>query len=791
MNFDADLDRFDDPGLPDPTAAEDTPANPAPIQPAEEYIRPAKAGFCRDRYKTSGWNTPPQNLLEVYLEACDRHGVPANSGVVSQLQRRVRATQSGPWQRVVPRDDLASPMASSAALLHQHHSTRSVTAMSLVPPPRANTSSLTVASGGAATVLTIAQTAQELRDMVVAHVYPLSMGSSVAAPGSENHAATVSAAVVALAAGGPGGMALYSARAVAHVCKLLDPRTPWEQQLGRSGLPDDTRVLDEAAFHALVDAATTAASLGELRQAALEVLSRPVGHGTLDLEGLAGALFDWLDCGAQGSIPASEARAAVAAFSPHAAADMYGLIEQHPPLARPAADEVTRAEFVEVLVALAPGLVPPGASEAAVRDKAEIAVNAMLESKIRQPHVYDFSRCYLGPRGLLPVLDALGRDSAFVALSLANCGLGCSSVERLCAWLQGHPSVTALDLSGNLISDRGGMAVARLLQENPPIVDLGIGSSLLLPPPASRTHHDALGPSPCEDAAPLLQALTANRAARRASAAEIVRALRQHGPELRAMFFDLLARDGKAGSSVSGGYGGASAAGGGTGGGAPAADGRVPLGALREALGEVTAEWGFEADALDQVLQAERLLGTATAGRTADASGRLGVTYDELMHFLRSEDQVVRVARAFRSHLPEAKQLFFALAPEPATAGGTSAAGVAGPRAALSTVRAAIVATAAAPGSGWDVSEQDLEAVLSPGVLRAHCRDAATGNAAPRGGAGAGAGYGFGGPGGLLLPEWQGGGPAAGGSPKGAQGPNDMLISWPELCNTLLFLFNR
>ncbi|PNH08040.1 ADIPOR-like receptor [Tetrabaena socialis] len=53
-----------------------------------------------------------------------------------------------------------------------------------------------------------------------------------------------------------------------------------------------------------------------------------------------------------------------------------------------------------------------------------------------EPFAYDFSRCYLGPRGLLPVLDALGADPAFASLSLANCGLGCSSVERLAGWIK-------------------------------------------------------------------------------------------------------------------------------------------------------------------------------------------------------------------------------------------------------------------------------------------------------------------------------------------------------------------
>lgn len=72
-------------------------------------------------------------------------------------------------------------------------------------------------------------------------------------------------------------------------------RTPSEQQLDAVGLPPNCRVVSESDFSRLLEAAASTASPGELRQAALEVLSRPVGHGTLDLEGMAGALFEYLD----------------------------------------------------------------------------------------------------------------------------------------------------------------------------------------------------------------------------------------------------------------------------------------------------------------------------------------------------------------------------------------------------------------------------------------------------------------------------------------------------------------
>lgn len=56
-------------------------------------------------------------------------------------------------------------------------------------------------------------------------------------------------------------------------------------------------MLADAHVCALLEAAAARGcpSLPELRQAALEVLGRPVGHGTEDVEGLAGALFDHMD----------------------------------------------------------------------------------------------------------------------------------------------------------------------------------------------------------------------------------------------------------------------------------------------------------------------------------------------------------------------------------------------------------------------------------------------------------------------------------------------------------------
>lgn len=65
------------------------------------------------------------------------------------------------------------------------------------------------------------------------------------------------------------------------------------------------------------------------------------------------------------------------------------------------------------------------------------------------------------------------------------------------------------------------------------------------------------------------------------------------------MCYSLLARPVSSSSATRSGGGGVNGANGGSE--LMAADGRVPLSDLREALTEVTAEWGFTPDALEEV----------------------------------------------------------------------------------------------------------------------------------------------------------------------------------------------
>jgi hypothetical protein len=50
------------------------------------------------------WQVPPGNVLQTYLEACERHGVVANSGVTQQLLKRARAMQALPYHLILHHD---------------------------------------------------------------------------------------------------------------------------------------------------------------------------------------------------------------------------------------------------------------------------------------------------------------------------------------------------------------------------------------------------------------------------------------------------------------------------------------------------------------------------------------------------------------------------------------------------------------------------------------------------------------------------------------------------------------
>ncbi len=109
-----------------------------------------------------------------------------------------------------------------------------------------------------------------------------------------------------------------------------------------------------------------------------------------------------------------------------------------------------------------------------------LMLHARTPFRIRPKYHYDFSRAYLGPNGLTPLIEALAGDDSFASLGLSGVGATDRNCRPLCELLARHPGVTAVDLSNNPIGDRGGVLLAELLAANPRIMELNIKGTHLL-----------------------------------------------------------------------------------------------------------------------------------------------------------------------------------------------------------------------------------------------------------------------------------------------------------------------
>lgn len=88
--------------------------------------------------------------------------------------------------------------------------------------------------------------------------------------------------------------------------------------------------------------------------------------------------------------------------------------------------------------------------------------------------VVDVSRNYLGDNGALPLLAVVERNAAVRKLVLIENGLRNNAIKALCAMAAKHTGLTSIDVSDNYISEGAGVALLKLLEENPRITEVGI-----------------------------------------------------------------------------------------------------------------------------------------------------------------------------------------------------------------------------------------------------------------------------------------------------------------------------
>lgn len=504
-------------------------------------------------------------------------------------------------------------------------------------------------------------------------------------------------------------------------CSAINPTCDLAAALGSAEwlAQSSSTEVGHAEFDAAVGAAVLsleeAGRLEALRCGVMEVVAFQDQIESLSRQGMLHAAFKEMDVTGEGALPVSELQALL--LRVHPALDLQRLAAMRPYLFSYAGNMAPEADCLELMAA---------ACEELTDRQLITGVYEVLDFKVRSRHAYDFSRCYVGDRGALPLIRALQADPSFTALNLSSCGLSSGAVQALVDMLVTHPCITSLDVSNNPISDEGGVMLTWLLENNNNIVNCNIDKTYLLRN-YSRTHHDHLGPSPCEDGAPLFQALDANRSSRRSSTDEVVAVLRDHHVEIKALFWALA--DGK---------------------------GRVPLETLQAALMEEGAEWGCQPDVLREVVHSDRLLGMETVKRTADLSGQLHVSFAEFMHFLRSENLVLRVCHATRHHRLQVKRIFYGIMQDD--------------KASLLKLRDEVAAVALEAGSGWNISLTDLQHVFCPDVFLPHVQ--------------------------RPPPPAQGEGEAMPMTaslerPAAEVMEGDMALTWPQFFWTVLHLYNR
>ena len=94
----------------------------------------------------------------------------------------------------------------------------------------------------------------------------------------------------------------------------------------------------------------------------------------------------------------------------------------------------------------------------------------------------DFSRNYVGDRGLVPIIKVLELCPMLKVLRLKNNGLRNKSIEALCTSLKQNPgSLCRLDLSHNYISTGAGKQLEALLKENTTVREINLEATKIEP----------------------------------------------------------------------------------------------------------------------------------------------------------------------------------------------------------------------------------------------------------------------------------------------------------------------
>lgn len=121
----------------------------------------------------------------------------------------------------------------------------------------------------------------------------------------------------------------------------------------------------------------------------------------------------------------------------------------------------------------------------------------------------DLSKTYVGPKGLLPIIELCKLLPNLKALNVSDNYLTNETVWHLCKMALYHPSLRALDLSRNAISWTAAMSLTELVTQNDQIQRVILAGTAMTPPVMEAIQHQVLtnasmgmrrqrrGPNPC------------------------------------------------------------------------------------------------------------------------------------------------------------------------------------------------------------------------------------------------------------------------------------------------------
>uniref|UniRef100_A0A7S1M088 Protein kinase domain-containing protein n=1 Tax=Neobodo designis TaxID=312471 RepID=A0A7S1M088_NEODS len=118
--------------------------------------------------------------------------------------------------------------------------------------------------------------------------------------------------------------------------------------------------------------------------------------------------------------------------------------------------------------------------------KPNSGIERMLTEAQNAVTTVDLSSNYVGPRGLMALLDVIEKNDRIEVLILGNNGANNQVVERLCTILRTHPSITTINLDHNPISHLAGRMILYAIQVNPRIIKLSLEGTVLQPVMLSR-----------------------------------------------------------------------------------------------------------------------------------------------------------------------------------------------------------------------------------------------------------------------------------------------------------------